>query len=512
MSVSSNILTIIEPKLILDEVQVKNMAEDEGAGPKQVPSKSIGDLMPMVSVNGYSLNTEDLLNFELELTGDLPRLYVTFQDTRNLFLIDSYPRDGALINVRIASKNPKTYKSVRMDFDIVDIFANPVFGDMETPIYRFTGVCSIPGLYSEDCKSFGEGTSLDHLEKIATDLKIGLATNITTPKDSMKRILPFSNRIDFIKNTVDSSYIGEESFQTFHIDQFYYLNFVDVNAQFNIKADFEDAMVSFLQDISVDIKKKETDETLSKLMLTNNLNLKGMSNHIESYTVLNNSAKIVQRYGYFRDVQYHDEGDQEQTLREFKLETLTSKDLKPIESPLKGRYGSAGKARYELEKKHKYTGRQFYSDDVKSKNSHLNYNYGAVQNIMNMQELEKMPLIVELGTNDNAFYRFQKVPVVIYEHSAQKKSIIKEKEVRLKEVGMEEGHFDDAKQEPANESAQNASTAKINDLLSGNYLVGKIIYKYTKDGGMKQTLHLLRREWPVSLNQLPATKKTVGNE
>jgi hypothetical protein len=249
---------------------------------------------------------------------------------------------------------------------------------------------------------------------------------------------------------------------------------------------------------------------LGKLMLTNNLNLKGMSNHIESYTVLNNAARIVQRYGYSRDVQYYDEGDQEKKLREFKLEALTTKDIKPIESPLKGRYGSNGEARYKLEKKHKYLGRQFYSDDLKSKNSHLNYNYGIVQNIMNMEELEKMQLVVELGTNDMAFYRFQKIPVVIYEHSAQKKSVVDLKDERLKDVGMQETHFDGAKQDApqtSTEGGDNANTAKINDMLSGNYLVGKIIYKYTKDEGMKQKLHLFRREWPVSLNQLPAEKK-----
>jgi hypothetical protein len=510
MSVSSNILTVIEPRLVLDEVQIKNFSEDEGAGPSQIPSKRVGDLRPMVTINGYSITNADLLNFELELTGDLPRLYVVFQDSLNLFTIDNYPKDGALINVRIASKNATTYKSIRMDFDILDVYSDPVFGDMSIPIYRINGICSIPGLFSEDCKSFGEGTSLDHLEAMATDLKIGLATNITAPKDLMKRILPYSSRIDFIKDTVDSSYIGEESFQTFHIDQYYYLNFVDVNAQFNIKADFEDAYTTFLQDVSTDIKNSGVDEMLGKLMLTNNLNLKGMSNHIETYTLLNNAAKIVARQGYSRSVQYYDEGDQEKKLREFKIESMTSKDMKPIESPLKGRYGSSGKAVYELERKHKFLGRQFYSDDAKSKNNHLNYNYGIVQNIINMAELEKLQLVVELGTNDNAFYRFQKVPVIIYEHSAQKKGMVDLKEERLKEVGMPEGHFDGAKQEPALNSIEGGESTgipKINELLSGNYLVGSIIYRYTKEEGMKQRLHLLRREWPVSLNQLPITKK-----
>jgi len=41
-------------------------------------------------------------------------------------------------------------------------------------------------------------------------------------------------------------------------------------------------------------------------------------------------------------------------------------------------------------------------------------------------------------------------------------------------------------------------------MLSGNYLIGKIVYRYSKETGMKQKLHLLRREWPVPLNQLPS--------
>jgi hypothetical protein len=92
--------------------------------------------------------------------------------------------------------------------------------------------------------------------------------------------------------------------------------------------------------------------------------------------------------------------------------------------------------------------------------------------------------------------------------TAQRKSILEEKEKRLKEVGMEEGHFDGAKKEdPVNEGSTNSSMAKIDEFLSGNYLIGKIMYKYTKETGMKQRLNLLRREWPVSLNQLPGQKK-----
>ena len=500
MSVSSNILTVLEPTIVLDEVQLPNMAEDEGRGPNQIPSKRAGDLVPMVIINGYTLSDTDLLQFELSLTEEMPKLYIKFSDSRNMFTIDNYPRDGGIINVRLASKNPEIYKSIRLDFDIIRVYGNPTQPEAGTPTFTMFGQCSIPGLFAEDCKSFGEGTSLDHLEAIATDLKLGLATNVTGTNDSMIRLCPYGSRLDFIKDTVNSSYIGENSFQDFHIDQYYYLNFIDINHQINVKADFEDTFFTFLQDLSVDVKDTDLYNMSGKLLLTNNTNLQGTSNHIVSYTLENKAFNVVEVFGYKRDVQYYDHGEEEK-LKQFTLESLTSEDLKPIESPLRGRYGGEGDIRVELERKHKYTGRQFYSDDATSRNTHLNFNYSVLHNFHNRAELEKLQLVVDLGGSNMALYRYQKIPVIIYEHDITRKMATSEKDIKLEKTGMNEGHFDGAKPDDRENEAR--ATAKINNFLSGTYLIGKITYIYNLDEGMKQRLHLYRREWPVPLKQLP---------
>lgn len=499
MAVSSNILTVLEPTIVLDEVQLPNMAEDEGNGPKQLASKRAGDLVPLVIVNGYTLNDTDLLQFELSLTDRIPTLYLKFEDSRNLFTIDNYPRDGGIINVRIASKNPEIYKSIRLDFDISKVYGNPAQPEAGTPEFTIFGICSIPGIFSEDCKSFGEGTSLDHLEAMATDLKLGLATNVTGTNDSMIRMCPYMRRISFLEDVVDSSYISDEAFQDFHIDQYYYINFVDVNHQINVKADFEDTFYTFLQDLTVDVKDADLYKTSGKLLLTNNVNMQGTSNHIVSFTLENNTYDIVENYGYKRVLQYYDHNEDEK-LKEFTLEALSSKDLKPVESPLRGRYGGEGDIRVELEKKHKYTGRQYYSDDASSRNTHLNFNYSVVHNLHNRAELEKMNLVVDLAGSNMALYRFQKIPVVIYEQDTTRKMATTEKEEKAEKVGMKEGHFDAAK--PDQRDAE-YGTAKINNFLSGTYLIGKITYIFSRDSGMTQRLHLLRREWPVPLKQLP---------
>jgi hypothetical protein len=504
MSVSSNILTVLEPTIVLEEVQLPNAAEDVNGGASQTPSKRAGDLVPMVIINGYTLNDTDMLQFELELSEEVPKLYIKFEDSRNLFTIDNYPRDGGIINVRISSKNPEIYKSIRMDFDIVQIYGNTTQPEAGTPEFTVFGICSVPGLYAEDCKSYGEGTSLDHLEAIATDLKLGLATNVMGTNDSMIRICPYVNRFSFLKDLVDSSYIGEESFQTFHIDQYYYINYVDINHQINIKADFEETFYTFLQDNSVDIKNTKLYEMSCKLLLTNNSNFHGTSNHITAFTLENRAFDVVETFGYKRDLQYYDHNEEEK-LKEFTLEALSSKNMLPIESPLRNRMGGEGEERYKLEKKHKYVGRQFYSDDAASRNTHLNFNYTVVQNLHNNAELEKLQLVVELGGPNMSLYRYQKLPVIIYEQDMTRKLANQEKEEKAEKVGLNEGHFDGAKNEKRD---GDFATAKINNFLSGTYLIGKITYKFSRDTGMIQNLTLLRREWPVPMKQLPDSPST----
>jgi len=104
-----------------------------------------------------------------------------------------------------------------------------------------------------------------------------------------------------------------------------------------------------------------------------------------------------------------------------------------------------------------------------------------------------------------SLYRYQKLPVIIYEQDMTRKLANQEKEEKAEKVGLNEGHFDGAKNEKRD---GDFATAKINNFLSGTYLIGKITYKFSRDTGMIQNLTLLRREWPVQMKQLPDSPST----
>ena len=87
---------------------------------------------------------------------------------------------------------------------------------------------------------------MNHLEKIARDLQLGLTTNIDSTNDSQPRLQSYISFVDFIRDIVEDSYISEDAFTKFYIDQYYYLTYVDINKIFNSPNPKLDEVISVL--------------------------------------------------------------------------------------------------------------------------------------------------------------------------------------------------------------------------------------------------------------------------
>lgn len=501
-SLDNNILQVIEPSIRPASIEIKNVSEEDKGGNKQ--TKSVGVATPFVSINNYDFTHEDIDFFKLNVTGEYPKLSLTVRDKSKVFDVGQYPRDGDNITILINTKNQEVYKSVHMDFDITSV-SSPSEGSQDSVrYYSFQGICKVPGLFSENCKSYSEGTSLDHLEEIATELKLGLATNIDSTNDSQKRIQPYTTTFNFIKDIVNTSYVGEECFQTCYIDQYYNLNFVDLNKIFNSKRakgeDAESMITSYTQSIEVDSTAEGGDNIDGKLYLTNNTQAEGGSNKIASYNLKNNSSKISLSNGYKRTLQMWDDLEEssseyeEDRLVEFDIEAFSTKkeNLLDVEEPLKGRRDETS---YESHLKHKWIGRiQDYSLEG---NVHLNHKYSILNNFQNMQELEKMKLVVELQNFNPAIYRNQMIPVLMYNYSKEKVEGSRNTDEILKKKGAkpEDKSFDF--------KDDGESQMTLDSFLSGHYIVGGLEYIYeTGNRTISQRLTLLRREWPVRANSI----------
>jgi len=344
------------------------------------------------------------------------------------------------------------------------------------------------------------------LEEVARDLELGLATNIDDTDDSQIRIQPFTTTFDFIKDTVNSSYISEDSFQRFYIDQYYYLNYIDINRVFNSPntplGEVQSSMVSMTDTLAERgaFTEDNEDDVNVPLSLTNFRQAKGFSHFIHEYHLVNNSSEISFVNGYSRDVTiYDDNSDAGDRKQEFTIESLTSDDLLDYEEPLKGR---RNEDRYETHKKHKYLGRQDAGEDGLG-NVHPNSNFTKIHRTQNIAETQKLKLKVTLLSFNPSIYKYQKIPVLLYEYNKERADAMLKYNKFLEDQGFTDKLMDI--ESAKNGDSEDARPTQVLDrFLSGYYVIENINYKYNIDfGNIKQEVTLIRREWPGGLTNYP---------
>ena len=495
MELGNHILAVVEPAILPTEIQMEALGEDAGDNVDK-QTKAIGAFEPFILCNGVQIGPSKIESFDLELSGNVPKCIVSFMDNGQ-FKVDSLPRDGDFFTILLNSKHQETFKSIHMDFDIVEVQmdADGELGDA-TSIITLEGIAKIPRLFGEDCQVLDADTSLSHLEKIARDLEIGLATNVDSTDDSQSRIQAYETFLDFIKSIVEDSYISDDSFAKWYIDQYYYLTYVDINAIFNTKNPKLDEVMKVLSSFASSNAQKSTAEDSTDsdnvevpLILTNHIELQGMTCYIDSHELINNSSKISLKAGNSRNVQMYDNNSEKgERFQEFTVEPLVTEELGELDEPLKG---NRKDERYKDQVKYKYMGRQNAGDDGLG-NTHKNAIFTKLHRKQNQMELEKMKLKVVVNGFNPAIYKFSKVPVVLYHYDG---IAIEAEQIadRFKEdAGLTGRPFDAVKVK----ADPNDLTQMMDKFLSGFYIVENIDYRYDKDEGMFTHFTLIRREWP----------------
>lgn len=489
MALDRHILTIVEPKVKLDPLQTSNFGERESG---DAHSSMQGGLYPLIRVNGQIFQQEEVLKFTLDMSGKYPEIRATLKDMNNVFTVDQFPRDGDILSLRIELDKAGTYKDIRMDFVILEFNGIPtktldkVSGESK---YNVRAIAKIPGMYTDECKPYGNKPSLDHIKDIASDLKIGVATNIDNTQDAMNRFCAYQTKLEFLDKTVMHSYISDDAFISYSIDPYYYVNFVNLQKVFNapnVVEKFEMITKDHYNERGTDPKEGAGKEEID-LILTNHHNAKGINIEILKYNVVNNSTKIVLENGYRRKMQYFDVDNNE--LLEFDVESLVSDSLGDREEALKGRRNS-DTDEYDTHIKQKYVGLQ-------NDNLHANYNYAFINNVQNIVELDKMYLEIELAALNPALYKYMKVPVQLYNYGANANAVADKLNEKLVEKDLEQ----DSKEDSTSDN-QGPSNFTLDKFLSAHYVIMGIKYNYSQKDGYTQTLKLARREWPAKVNNI----------
>lgn len=499
MKLDHHILAVVEPTIRPTDIKFDSLKEEEG-GDRQ--TKSIASLQPYLKISNYDFTDTDIELFELKLDGKMPTIKCRVVDRKKLFDSEFYPRDGDCVTVFLNSKNNDTFKTIHMDFELSEIKMNSSSPN-ETPTISFNGRVKIPNIFAEVCKHYDIGPSIDHMELIAKDLKLGLATNIAESDDNQTRIQPWVDYVTFINDVVSGAHVSEESFTTWYIDQFYYLNYIDINRIFDSESpplgEIQANFTAFKESMAENAKDPETgDNLVAPLMLTNDFTMKMSTMYIEEYKIVNNAAYISAINGYGRKILYYDDNGADGTKRiELQVEPFVSKSMPDSDEPLRGsRRDKEDRTKTEL--KHKWFGRQDCGEDGLG-NTHPNALYAQLVDHQNQAEVEKMKVIVKLGSFNPSLYKYQKIPIMIYDTDPKTTKT----RAAFKEAAATVGTLNESLTRK-DEDGKNAEVKSdgnpdmvLNHMLSGYYIIQNINYKYKKDTNrMVQELTLIRREWP----------------
>ena len=496
MELNNHILAVVEPAILPTEIKIEGLSEESGGTDKQ--TKAIGAFEPFILVNGVQINRNGIQSFEIDLKGIVPKCNVTFTDIGSTFKVDSYPRDGDFFTILLNSKHQETFKSVHMDFDIVTVTSDPDNGENNGEAITLTGVCKIPRLYAEDCQVLDSGTSLNQLETIAKELELGLATNVDSTDDAQARIQAYETYLDFIKSIVNDSYISDEAFAKWFIDQYYYVNYVDINKIFNSKNPKIDEVTKVLTSLAAsesqhranpDTETGDADNIEVPMMLTNLHEVRGLSCYVKEYELINNSSKISLQAGYSRNIQIYDNNSEPgERYQEFTIEPLVTEELSELDEPLKG---NRKDERYKDQVKYKYMGRQNAGEDGLG-NTHANSVFTKLHRKQNQLEIEKMKLKVVVDGFNPSFYKYAKIPVMMYHYSTTRIEAEQMADHFREEAGLTERPFGASKPE----TDPKDFTQMMDKFLSGFYIIENIEYRYDDLVGMETHFTLIRREWP----------------
>jgi hypothetical protein len=341
--------------------------------------------------------------------------------------------------------NPRTklLKPIHLDFKIIDFSENK-------GIYQIQGFLDVKDLYLKKFKSYPQLTSFGLYKQISKDLGLGFNSNIDDTDDKMTWINTGHKLFEFLNETVRYSYKSDETFLKHYIDFYYHLNYVDLEKE--LKRDIEKEL-GVTNTGMEEVTKKLSSETVQKYFLTNDFSAKQSNYYFEKFTIINNATKLALKKGYLTKIKFYDE--LEKTFLQFDVDALTGEADKKILM----RGAPQDEQFFKENVNFKYAGK------IDTDNMHKNYYYAYVQNEINLVELDKLGLILELPTPNYNYYKFQKVYVILSNQS------------------------------------NNMARSPLNSRLSGQWMISDIAFTFI-NSSLRQRIELVKRDLELSPDEL----------
>lgn len=427
-----NVFQVDDPALKPDPIILPNSESGDkrmgNENPGYTPDESrLYAFLPLIEINkGYRVNPSNIKKFNLDFTGFIPSLHLKVYDPNAELKSKYYPTDGSIIGVYIAPMGEdNNYKAIRMDFLITSVYESgniPGTVISETVSeFDISAVLNIPELYyNRNC--YESGTSWQALRSIASQTGLGFVSNVENTNDSQIWLNGYNSISSFIEYISDHSYLDDESFFKAFIDPYYNLNLIEVSRLFSQNPDNEKCWVyttaSYEEensDANAEIDTvDEEDEVLNEWKgrrhkwwyeLNNSKYLSAWTLYFDNYKEINSNSSTLFD-GYTKNMQAWNWIKRQKIEMPLSIENPGTEGMLPLNKGrmINGEQSEMSKNMQSWE----YTGET---------NEHMNdeYYYAYVNNSMNLSDMDKFGLEVELSAVNPAITRFSRIKVIVFE-------------------------------------------------------------------------------------------------
>ena len=144
-----------------------------------------GIQVPLIMINSIVIDFDAVQYFTLKSEGPLPELSMVVEDRFQLITNLDKPSNDNEVRIQIIPRFDNAYKKINLTFYISGINVNG-------SIVQLTGIYKTSSLLSSQFKSFGEIDTYNLFKDVASETKLGFATNIAEGSD--KRYVYCNNK------------------------------------------------------------------------------------------------------------------------------------------------------------------------------------------------------------------------------------------------------------------------------------------------------------------------------
>ena len=415
--------------------------------------------VPFFWYNGYQVSPRDIKSLKVYYDGLVPKAMINFADSVGFMKKEGFPLDDTKFEVFLNSGS-KNLKSIHMKFKLIN------FQENKGKSYTITGSIDLSDFYKINFKSY-RGTSFEVLRNVSNELQLGYNSNITNTIDNMNWVNNGKIFKDFLSGIIGHSYISDTSYVLGYIDYYYCFNYVDIEKE-------------WIRDISNDVglassginhlNEDSQKDKIERMLLTNDQSAQASPFHFSKYKVNNNSTQISTTKGYFTTSKSYDSLTKQFLV--FDVDSQNADESKNV--TLKGAPGD-GKSMDE-------NYRTKYSGKMDTENVYKNYYYSEIQNKVNLDNMVRISVDLELPNANFNLYKFMKIELA----------------------------FINQKNTPTN-------TDVSQERLSGEWMIIDIAYIWV-GGKLTQNVKCVRKELSKTKDEIkedknnPTTKPEVNTE